>query len=129
MKTFLLILSLAILALIVPLLSAAPVEPDVPKPTFLPALATPTKFEATLTKHWLTLTWKALPGTDEFLVYMKGTNDVTTIAKLSIKAAKELKKSEFDWRIERPSQITIYSVASVVGGLVSKPSQEIRCIP
>lgn len=105
------------------------VAQEVPPPTFSPALATPTNFQATVTKQWLILTWKANPGIDTFDIYAKDTNGVTVTARSFIKSAKELHKVSFDWRTERPTQVTIYSVASVVGGLVSKPSQEIKCQP
>lgn len=102
---------------------------DVPPPTFQTALATPTDFQASVTKQWLILTWKANPGIDTFDIYAKDTNGVTITARSFIKSAKELHKVSFDWRTERPAQVTIYSVSSVVGGLVSKPSQEIKCQP
>lgn len=105
------------------------VAQGVPPPTFFPALATPTDFQATVTKQWLILTWKANPGIDTFDIYAKDTNGVTITSRSFIKSAKELHKESFDWRTERPAQVTIYSVASVVGGLVSKPSQEIKCQP
>lgn len=104
-------------------------EPNVPPPAFQTALATPTDFQATVTKQWVNLTWKANPGIDTFDVYAKDANGLTTTSRSFIKSAKELHKERFDWRTERPTQVTIYSVASVVGGLVSKPSQEIKCTP
>lgn len=109
-----------------PILAA---EPNVPPPTFQTALATPTEFQASVTKEWLILTWKANPGIDTFDIYAKDTNGVTITSRSFIKSAKELHKENFDWRTERPTQVTIYSVASVLGGSISKPSQEIKCQP
>lgn len=121
--------SLLILCLVLCPLAVLGAADDVPKPTFLPALATPTDFQATLTQQWLNLSWKANPGTDQFYVYAKDTNGVLITNQLFIKKAKELMMGNFHWKTQRPAQVTLYSVASVVGGNVSKPSQEIKCQP